>query len=117
MKYAFIAVFIVAVVIGIIRTSRQNKKIRQGGLEAEAVITRIEEEDTTDADGSPSATFYTYYVTYRTMDGRTVEAKLGSGKSVDNQIGGGWARGLQAGSRVVVSYLPDEPDYVILAKK
>ena len=115
--YVGIAIAVVVIAVGIVITARRNSEIRKRGLEASATVTRIEEEDHTDADGSLSATTYAYYVTYRTQDGRTVEARLGSGKSVDNQIGAGWAGDLRVGSTLNVLYMPDKPGYVIPVRK
>ena len=84
---------------------------------AETETNFIFSEDTsTDADGSISGTTYTYYVRYTMQNGEEVEAKLGSGKGIDNQIGGvKWAKDLQEGSPVRIKYLPEKPKYVIRA--
>lgn len=50
-------------------------RVRMLGIKANAVVTRLEEHETTDADGIPS-TFYEAYVRYQTQDGRNVNASL-----------------------------------------
>ena len=70
--------------------------------------------ESTDEDGFSTALSYTYYVTYRTLAGQTVEAQLASGKSLDIRIGKKvWDQDLHEGSTVRIKYLPDKPNYVI----
>ena len=114
-QYVLIAVFVVLFVALTLRSVKRNREIRQGGIEAEAEVTRITEEDSYDADGSYSGTEYHYYVTYQAMNGQTVEARLGSGKNVDFRFGKkAWDRDLREGSKVRVRYLPEKPEYVVL---
>ncbi len=112
--WIYIAVGVIAVVIigGVIFTAKRNNEIKQNGIEADAVVSRIKENESVDDDGFVT-TSYTYYVTYRSMDGQTVEARLGSGKSFDNRIGKSWDSDLKEGSKVRIKYLPEKPNYVI----
>lgn len=107
------AVIAVIIIICIVLTAKRNKEIEQNGIEADAVVSRVKEVEHTDEDGIVTNTTYIYYVTYRTMDGQTVEAKLASGKSFDNRIGRSWYSDLQKGSNVRIKYLPEKPKYVI----
>ena len=75
-------------------------------------MSRIKVSESVDEDGFVN-TSYTYYVTYRAMDGQTVEAKLGSGKSIDNRIGKSWDSDLKEGKSIRIKYLPEKPKYVI----
>ena len=86
------------IVFNIIRSN----KIRKNGVEADAVISRIEEQESVDADGSLDVT-YTYYVSYRTQDGQIIEAKL-------NHAPGR----TRVGEQVHIKYLPEKPKYAIL---
>ena len=114
MQYAFIALFVLVFVVVILRTGKRNGDIRRNGIETEAVVSRIREDEHTDTDGSYSGSSYAYFVTYRTADGQTVEARLGNGKSLDVQIGKhAWNHDLQEGTPVRIKYLPDKPEYVI----
>ncbi len=97
----FAVIIVTFFVIAIIR----NNKIRKSGIETEGVISRIEEKETVDSDGF-SDTNYTYYVNYRTTEGKTVEARLG----IIMQ------RRYNIGERINILYLPEKPDYVVLAK-
>ena len=108
------AVVIAAVIAAaVFITAMRNKAIRENGVEADAVVSRVKETDNVDADGSYSGTTTTYYVTYRTPDGRQAEAKLASGKAFDNRIGKAWDADLREGSRVRIKYLPEKPNYAI----
>jgi hypothetical protein len=98
-------VFVAFVVTVLIITIIRNQKIRKNGIEAEAVISRIEEYESTDSDGFTD-TNYRYYVTYRTRDGKTVEARLG--KIVQVRY--------HEGDTLNVMYLPDKPEYVVPVK-
>ena len=116
MLYAGIAVCVIVIIVAIVITQKRNNEIKARGIEADAVVSSIKEDVSTDADGSISGTIYTYYVTYETQTGERVTAKLGSGKGIDNQIGGvRWAADLQEGSPVRIKYLPEKPKYVIRA--
>ena len=98
---AFTAFVAVTLVITIIR----NNNIRKNGIEAEAVISRIEEYETVSSDGFSDAN-YRYFVTYRTMDGKTVEARLV--KIMTKRY--------REGETLSIMYMPDKPDYVVPAK-
>ncbi len=98
---AVVAFVAVTLVITIIR----NNKIRKNGIEAEAVISRIEESESVDSDGGVDIT-YKYFVTYKTMDGKTVEARLG--KIMQTRY--------HRGQTLNIMYLPEKPDYVVPAK-
>ncbi len=115
MHYTIIAACVILLVVAflIIRTRRINGEIHQNGIEADAVVSRVKENVSSDADGSVSYS-YTYYVTYRTMNGQTAEAQLTSGKSFDFKIGKkAWDYDLHEGTRVRVKYLPERPNYAI----
>ena len=107
------AVILLVVAFLMLRTRRINNEISQNGIEADAVVSRVKENVSSDADGSASYS-YTYYVTYRTMNGQTAEAQLASGKSFDFKIGKkAWDYDLREGVRVRVKYLPERPNYAI----
>ena len=99
--FAFFAASVAGIIIF---TIRRNKAIMRDGIETEAVVTRIEESESTDSDGSTNVS-YTYYVEYRTLEGGTLEARLGNA-----------SRDLHEGSRLRIMYLPNKPGYVIPAR-
>lgn len=105
---------ILAVILGaVIYTAKRNGEIMQNGVETTAVVSRVKETDSTDSDGMVT-TSYTFYVTYQTANGQTAEARLASGKSVDNRIfGKAWDSDLSEGVSVRIKYLPDKPNYAI----
>lgn len=104
MAYVFIAIVAIALVVGAVFTVKRNMAIQKNGIEADAVVSRIEENESSNDDGSRDVT-YNYYVRYQAQDGREVEARLGSEPA--NAF---------VGSRLRVKYLPEKPKYVILAK-
>ena len=110
--YIAIGLIVVIALIGIILTAKRNSEIKQNGIEADAVVSRIKVNESVDEDGFVS-TSYTYYVTYRSIDGQSIEAKLGSGKSIDNRIGKSWDNDLKEGVSLRIKYLPEKPKYVI----
>jgi hypothetical protein len=107
------AVIFLVIVVLMIRNRRINGEIIQNGIEANAVVSRVKENVSSDPGGGVSVS-YTYYVTYRGMNGQTVEAQLASGKSFDVKIGKkAWDYDLHEGTQVRVKYLPERPNYAI----
>ena len=103
MTYVLMAAVLLAVLVGVVITIRRNNAIRQGGIETDAVVSRIQEHETRNDDGSRE-TNYTYYVQYQTEDGQVVEAKLGKAPLRT-----------AVGDRLRIKYLPEKPKYVIPA--
>ena len=96
---------VVALIIGyVIYTVIRNRKIRKNGVEADAVVSRIEEEQTVSSEDGVDYT-YTHYVTYRNPQGETVEAKL------DHAPGR-----IRVGDTVKIKYLPEKPHFAVLVK-
>ena len=115
MQYPLIGLGVILLIFAavIIRNKRINGEIDRNGIETGAVVSRVKEKVTSDSDGMVSVS-HIYYVTYRTMDGQTVEAQLGSGKSVDFRIGRKtWDHDLQEGTQVRIKYLSEKPYYAI----
>ena len=104
MTYVFIGIAVAVVVGIIIFTVMRNNAINKNGIETDAVVSRIDEDTSSDGDGSISTT-YTYYVSYQTEDGTVVEAKLG--KAPHN---------IRQGMQLRIKYLPEKPKYVIAVK-
>ena len=73
------------------------------GVEVNAFITRLEEHETTDADGIPSE-YYEVYVRYQTKDGKTVNTSLANSTAF-----------LNVGDLVRIKYIPGQEDYPVLA--
>ena len=108
-----LGVILLVIAILVIRNKRINGEIDRDGIECSAVVSRVKEQVSTDSDGMVSVS-YLYYVTYRTMNGQTVEAQLGSGKSIDFHIGKkSWDHDLHEGTSVRIKYLPERTNYVI----
>ncbi|MBQ8092711.1 MAG: hypothetical protein IJ242_03955 [Clostridia bacterium] len=78
-------------------------RVKMLGVEVNAVVTRLEEHETTDADGIPNE-YYEAYIRYQTQDGRTVNASLANSNTFLNI--GDWVR---------IKYIPGQEDYPVLA--
>lgn len=104
LTYVVIAVVVIAVIAVTVFTIKRNNAIQKDGIEADAVVSRIVENEDRDEDGHVDFT-YTYYVKYQTQDGQTVEAKLGNAPSR-----------IVVGSNLRIKYLPEKPKYVIPTK-
>ena len=103
MKHIDFEVLIIAfVAVSFLWTYFKIIRVRMLGVEANAVVTRLEEHETTDADGIPS-TFYEAYVRYQTQDGRNVNASLRNPGMFLNV--GDWVR---------IKYIPGQEDDPVL---
>ncbi|MBR3204038.1 MAG: hypothetical protein IKF60_10680 [Solobacterium sp.] len=101
MSNIFIIIIVAVIVCSIIYTFLKNQKISKNGIEADAVVSRIETNENTDADGNVT-TSEEYYVTYTNAEGKTVEAKLGNVPGFAN-----------VGTKMRIKYLPEKPKYVV----
>ena len=104
LQYVLIGVVVVVIVTVFVFTIVRNNAIKKNGIETDAVVSRIDEDTSTDSDGSIS-TSYTYYVNYQMEDGTVVEAKLGKVPFNTRQ-----------GQQLRIKYLPEKPKYVIAVK-
>lgn len=96
---------VVALIIGyIVYTFIRNSKIRRDGVEVEAVVSRIEEEQTISSEDGVEYK-HTHYVTYQNPNGETVEARL------DHAPGR-----TRVGDTVRIRYLPEKPHFAVLVK-
>ena len=75
---------------------------RMKGIEAEAVVTDLDESYSTDADGDTFIHTHVY-VRYRTQDGRRVEGELANPRNYMN-----------IGDWVTIKYLPGREDNPVL---
>ena len=83
-------------------TARALREI--GGVEADAVISRIDIDTDTDVDGGVTEN-KTYYVDYQNAEGQIATAKLGNPPF-----------GAAVGTAMRVKYLPEKPKYVSCVK-
>ena len=104
LTYIIIGVVVIVIVGGIIFTIVRTNAIKKNGIEANAVVSRIKEQENTDSEGFTDTT-YIYYVTFTTQDGQSVEAKLGNPPSK-----------IKVGDSLTVKYLPNKPKLVIAVK-
>ena len=105
MLYAVIAIIVIVVVVGFVFNYKRSKAINEKGIEVDAVVSRIKENEGEDSDGHRTVE-YVYYVKYQNEAGETVEAKLGNPP-----------RFLIEGTELRVKYLPEKPKYALVVKK
>ena len=103
-KYILLSAVIALIVGFLVYTFIRNRKIRKNGVETEAVVSRIEEEQMISSEDGVDYK-YTHYVTYRNPNGETVEAKL------DHAPGR-----TRVGDSVRIKYLPEKPNFAVLVK-
>ena len=104
MFYAIIAAAVVIAAVAIFFVAKRYNAIKKNGVEVDAVVSRIKEEENTDDDGHVNYT-YTYYVRFTAQDGKSVEAKLNHAP-----------RNTREGDTLRVKYLPEKPKYALLVK-
>jgi len=100
-------IIIIAVVVGgFLYSFYRNHQIKSQGIEADGFITRVEENETSDADGTSSIT-YDYYVRYTDQGGARREALL---TNTDTK------RQLVPGDRVKNKDLPGKENCAVLIR-
>ena len=105
---SIIPFMIIAVVVGgFVYSFYRNHVIKSQGMEADAFITRVEENETTDADGT-SGTTYDYYVRYTDQSGVMREALLTNTYT---------HRNLVPGDRLKIKYLPGKEKLAVMVKE
>ena len=102
--YVIIAALAAAAIIGIVFTVKRYLKIKNNGVETDAVVSRIKEVESANNDGSHDMS-YVYYVKYQNEAGETVEAKLSSAP-----------RFTTVGTQLRIKYLPEKPKFAIVVK-
>ncbi len=93
---AVLAGIAVVLVIIAVYCVLRNRKINENGIEADAVISRVDTDY--DSEGSPSEI---YFVDYVNAEGQTVTAKLGNPPMNAYQ-----------GMPMRIKYLPEKPRFV-----
>ena len=102
--YVMFGVVVVGIVGGIIFTMMRTNAIKKNGIEANAVVSRIKEQESTDSDGFTDTT-YIYFVKFRTQDGQDIEARLSNPSGT-----------IKIGDELRIKYLPNKPKMVIAVK-
>ena len=103
MAYLIIGgIILVAIIVIIILSIMQTNKVKKEGIEADAFVSRIDVEESTDSDGMTSTTGK-YFVRYTGQDGKQIEARLANPR-----------KGLVMGDRIKVKYLPEKPKYAVM---
>ena len=102
--YVMFGVVVVGIVGGIIFTMMRTNAIKKNGIEANAVVSRIKEQESTDSDGFTDTT-YIYFVKFRTQDGQDIEARLSNPSGT-----------IKIGDELRIKYLPNKPKLVIAVK-
>lgn len=102
--WIIIAVIVIAAAAGLVFSFRRSKAIKERGVETDAVISRVKEIESDDADGNRTVS-YEYFVTYRNEAGEAVEAKLGNPPAFARE-----------GMQLRVKYLPEKPKYALAVR-
>ena len=95
-------IIIVFVLASFIWTYYKIFRVRVMGIEADAVITRMEEHETINSDGLHRE-YYDVYVRFQAQDGRTVNACLANSDC-----------SLNVGDWVKIRYIPGKEDYHVM---
>ena len=101
-------IVLAAFAIGGIWANVVSKKVKEEGIETDAVVSRIElHEWSGGAEGpwTPSVT-EDYYITYTNQEGKTVEALLSN--PGDHKF--------KEGDRLRIKYLPDKQEYPVMVE-
>lgn len=99
---------IIALVLGgFVYSFYRNHTIKSRGIEADAFITRVEENERTDSDGTSSTT-YDYYVRYTDQGGMMREALLTNTYTYRNLV---------PGDRLKIKYLPGKENLAVMVKE
>lgn len=103
-----IPLIIIALVLGgFVYSFYRNHTIKSQGIEADAFITRVEENERSDSDGTSSTT-YDYYVRYTDQGGVMREALLTNTYTYRNLV---------PGDRLKIKYLPGKEKMAVMVKK
>ena len=103
--YAVTVALTLFVILAIYLKYRKNKKIKDEGMETEAVVSRVDEHINVMADGMTTVEVK-YYVKYRNNFGEEIEAELGNPE-----------RGLKEGALIIIKYLPNKEKYVVMLSR
>lgn len=102
MNWLIFAVFVAVIIGGVVYSLIHMNKVKREGIEADAFVSRIDVDESTDSDGMTSTT-EKYFVRYMGQDGKMVEARLANPK-----------KGLLMGDRIKVKYLAEKPKYAVM---
>ena len=70
--YVIGGIIVAAIIIAIVFAVKRNNNIKKNGIETDAVVSRIKENETRNDDGSTDYS-YTYYVKFTAQDGRLLK--------------------------------------------
>ena len=104
MNWLIFAVFVAVIIGGVVYSIIHMNKVKKEGIEADAFVSRIDVEESTDSDGMTSTT-EKYIVRYTGQDGKQIEARLANPR-----------KGLVMGDRIKVKYLPEKPKYAVMVE-
>lgn len=103
MTYLIIGgIIVIAIIVILILNAKQVKKVKQEGIEADAFVSRVDEDEYTDSDGMTTTT-KKYIVRYTTRDGKQIETQLANPR-----------KGLVMGDRIKVKYMAENPKYAVM---
>ena len=101
-KFDYSWIIIAFVLASFLWTFFKIFRVRMMGIEADAVVTRMEKHETIDSDGLPNE-YFDAYVRFQAQDGRTVNACLANSDCF-----------LNVGDLVKIRYIPGKENYPVL---
>lgn len=101
-----VIILLILFVIGAIWSFAVSKKVKEEGIETDAVISRVETHVWHDATWPTDDITEDYYITYINLDGQTVESLLSNPGN----------HRFKKGDRIIIKYLRDKQDYPVLIK-
>ena len=97
-------VFYALLAIGAIAILLRRSRIKRSGTETDAVVSRIDRQESRSDDGSTHTSVY-YYARFVDDERQTREARLMSPP-----------KGLKEGTRLRIRYLPDKPKTAVVTE-
>ena len=101
-KFDYSWIIIAFVLASFLWTFFKIFRVRMMGIEADAVVTCLEEHESIDSDGLPNE-YFDAYVRFQAQDGRTVNACLANSSCF-----------LTVGDWVKIRYIPGKEDYPVM---
>ena len=101
-KFDYSWIIIAFVLASFLWTFFKIFRVRMMGIEADAVVTCLEEHESIDSDGLPNE-YFDAYVRFQAQDGRTVNACLANSSCF-----------LNVGDWVKIRYIPGKEEYPVM---
>ena len=98
-------IFIIVIALLLLAAFLRNNKIKKDGITVQAVVSRIEKEESVDEDSAQNTTYH-YYVSYTDQEGNQQEAMIVNTLNHSYDVG----------QHLTIKYLPEKKTQVIVIK-